>query len=381
MSAASESSVKKTQCTTRLLHVWWEEYQKNLKEQLEGQDAIPESESAAGCKQIRDFLRDQLAKQYADITSLFTKGLITKTDADRLKKRQKVERAVYAEMFITGGVEAEHPEWVDGMFSFLLGYAFEKHQFETIAFLYEVAMMEHSIPETKQREAMVDIFKTYIVDKSKITCVPLSTMIEEDARFPVNIADTNRAAFIAYLLKDTSGPEDCVPKPESEWFMTDSGVIDPKETDGAWQKAVKELIALVNVNTYEHWKNGKYFRDFILKHQEKLQHDLGFDYIETCKPKLFEAEAHLNAYNHYNADYREHYSQNGLRQPHLHRDRKYDHGYTNPSTFIVGGVLGATSIVLIMIVFCVGLALGMILYRNYMQHKALKRTDDDDIDL
>eukprot|EP01083_Nonionella_stella_P081691 225192_1 len=102
--------------------------------------------------------------------------------------------------------------------------------------------------------------------------------------------------------------------------------------------------------------------------------------------------AHSGYYNDF--DYRSwfddsapriHHYENGLQLDQVHSNQHYEDGeYYNG--LLLGGVIGGGSIVAILVVFCIGLAFGMVICFGYQQKKALEhrkkedwRQNDDDV--
>eukprot|EP01083_Nonionella_stella_P140863 432900_1 len=96
------------------------------------------------------------------------------------------------------------------------------------------------------------------------------------------------------------------------------------------------------------------------------------------------ALSHSGYYN--NLDYRSlfddsappiHHYENGLQLAQVHSNQHYEDGeYYNG--LILGGVIGGGSIVAILVVFCVGLAFGMLICFGYQQKKALEERKKED---
>eukprot|EP01083_Nonionella_stella_P080433 221078_1 len=57
--------------------------------------------------------------------------------------------------------------------------------------------------------------------------------------------------------------------------------------------------------------------------------------------------------------------------PFIRDEFEYNDAFGSGSSLLIGGVVGASSVVIVMLIFCIGLAFGMVIYWGYSQKRAL----------
>eukprot|EP01083_Nonionella_stella_P106050 305486_1 len=174
-----------------------------------------------------------------------------------------------------------------------------------------------------------------------------------------------------------------------EWLTRTKSIIDPTADKGIWMR----VLASVSDHVISlHWTDDDLHSPLATAFYEKYH---------AVDPEPIVSEAHSSdnyrelfddsvykhyengldydyAYRHTNYDgvYSKHASAHSL--PFDERNQyqplfrgEYNHESGSESSLLIGGVVGASAVVIIMLIFCLGLAFGMIIYWGYSQKRAL----------
>eukprot|EP01083_Nonionella_stella_P232544 820190_1 len=188
--------------------------------------------------------------------------------------------------------------------------------------------------------------------------------IPYEAPDSINISFKCRQTFLALKASDI---------PTRDWFA------DRDKLKAKFEYAMKQIRRLLS-DTIGRCAAKDSFKKFLHNFATDINRDLG----SKCFPsEQEEDEAHSSYYN--NFDYRSLYDYNN--DPHedihlVHSLPFYDHRHPliggedngvseSGSSLLIGGVVGASAVVIIMLIFCLGLAFGMIIYWGYSQKRAL----------
>eukprot|EP01083_Nonionella_stella_P000479 1357_1 len=150
--------------------------------------------------------------------------------------------------------------------------------------------------------------------------------------------------------------------------------MDPTDSSGHWQSIYTALNRLMR-GSYQRFGMTKEFRLFIANWQADLEKCPEVEAAEGTEAKSVDYD---NYYNHELSvfDGSSHYQYQPFDDHNRHMSLisgEY-HGIGAPgseSSLLIGGVVGASSVVIIMLIFCLGLAFGMIIYWGYSQKRAL----------
>eukprot|EP01083_Nonionella_stella_P013036 36788_1 len=182
--------------------------------------------------------------------------------------------------------------------------------------LREISLMEYIEKPSELQEKMDDLYQMYLQDGSMFDKLCISDDKIECLR--------SAARFEDYFKGD--GDDD-------NWKDKDGTVIDPTDEDGLWHELTVELIEDLQ-EPYEDFRKTKTYKAYKGKIRTYL-HDI---YCESSAHSGYYDE--LDVFEDYN-----HYQQNDAAE----------------SLWIMSGLLGGVSVV-----FCVGLALGILVYWTWI---------------
>eukprot|EP01083_Nonionella_stella_P058310 152755_1 len=167
-----------------------------------------------------------------------------------------------------------------------------------------------------------------------------------------------------------------------------SDVRRDKKIGYLWKNkdGTKVSISLLPRSLNDYWKSDDPKYSIFIKRERSTstKEDPKWKTIKTLPKPPSASGSASSAYSSYynNLDYRSlfdepappmHY-ENGLQLAHVHggQDGEYYNG------LLVGGVVGGGSIVVLFVIFCIGLAFGMIICFGYQQKKALEERKKED---
>eukprot|EP01083_Nonionella_stella_P047265 126490_1 len=159
----------------------------------------------------------------------------------------------------------------------------------------------------------------------------------------------------------------CFGSIEDEYLMTCGDFLELKRGRSKSERWTRQTYGKDPVYLHSTFGAKKALQDN-LNNEGKLILILNDDFT---KPKIYTAPSVSKAMYADYSDYVHHY------EPVI--GGEYDDVLGSGSPLLIGGVVGASAVVIIMLIFCLGLAFGMIIYWGYSQKQTLdvKRRKDE----
>eukprot|EP01083_Nonionella_stella_P274034 929976_1 len=272
------------------------------------------------------------------------------------------------------------PEWVKAFDALLrdnLGSDYEHY----LDFLVEV----HPITVTDANaETMNDIYEKYIQNHAVgIVSITEDGRIRGDKMTQSELYCFNHCDWKGYrkgrdrTRGDVENPVGLHPVcNKGSPVMKSTTDVDKRGGDrknGVWKHAESEVINTVS-HSFKDWKEKPTFKTFLEANRVEIQMVL---------PDLFEAPskaAHsdrqyqllLDEPHSYSYGYNDYHGVDSSPLPITGDSNQYFDG------LMMGGLFGGGAMILIMVVFCMGLAIGMAIYRSCMQPTELDKENDEE---